>query len=414
MKPVERTPVKPANVTYQIVIAALTILLWIDVMNNTVAAAEPAAANDLRAAYATSQDIAEGKRVAQASCVNCHGLNGISTSKDIPHIAGQRPGYLYMELRVYQAGSRGDTAMNNVVKYLRDDALVKVAAYYASLDPAQPASAFKSKATPVNADPLSAGKASAVGCAGCHGERGVSKTPGTPSLVGLEPKYLVAAMTAYKNGQRKNEMMKTLVSSLTENDMNNLALFYATQKPAKAQTPAQGKTAAGKSAAAACAGCHGENGTGSSAAPSLAGQEAQYFAAAIRAYKVGSRDDPMMKAPAAGTDETAVRDIAAYYASLTPQAPAVRLPVTTADLAQRCDRCHGVDGNSTDPRAPALASQRADYLEKVLQAYRKGERKSTAMTAMLDGLSDSDMEALASHYARKKGRSVVYVPLPAK
>lgn len=413
MKPVEKTPM-PDKSIYQIAVAALTLLLWIDLMHNTVRAAQPESANDLRAAYATSQDIAEGKRLAQASCANCHGLNGVSTAKAVPNIAGQRPGYLYVQLRGYQAGTRGDTAMGNVVKYLRDDALVKVAAYYASLDPAQPAAASKTKATSVKADPLSAGKAAASGCAGCHGDAGVSKTPGMPSLAGLEPKYLVAAMTAYKTGQRKNEMMKTLVSSLSEADMNNIALFYATQKPAKVQTPAQGKAAAGKTAAGACAGCHGENGISSSTAPSLAGQDAQYFAAAFRAYKDGTRDDPMMKAPAAGTDETAVKDMAAYYASLSPQAPAVRLPVTTTDMAQRCDRCHGVDGNSTDPRAPALASQRADYLEKVMQAYRKGERKSTAMAAMLDGLSDADIEGLANHYAAKKGRAVVYVPLPAK
>ena len=47
---------------------------------------------------------------------------------------------------VYQAGGRGNTPMNNVVKFLSDDALIKVAAYYASLDPAPPAPAPKSKA----------------------------------------------------------------------------------------------------------------------------------------------------------------------------------------------------------------------------------------------------------------------------
>jgi len=84
------------------------------------------------------------------------------------------------------------------------------------------------------------------------------------------------------------------------------------------------------------------------------------------------------------------------------------------ELAQRCDRCHGVGGNSTDPRSPALAAQRAEYLDRVMRAYQKGERKSTAMAAMLDGLSDSDIEALAAHYSRQKARSVVYVSLPAK
>jgi cytochrome c553 len=378
------------------------------------ATAQPGTADDLRAAYATPQDIAEGKRVAQASCASCHGINGIPSAKGVPNIAGQRPVYLHLELRVYQAGGRGDTPMNNVVKFLSDDALLKAAAYYASLDPPQPAAASKSKAAPPKLDTLSAGKAAAAGCLGCHGENGISKTPGMPSLAGLDPKYLVAAMGAYKNGQRKNDMMKPLVSALGEADMNNIALFFATQKPGKAQTPAPGKATAGKTAAAACAGCHGEGGVSTSTAPSLAGQEAQYFTAAFHAYKDGSRADPMMKAPAASTDEAAIKDLAAYYAAQQPQAPNVRVPITTVDMAQRCDRCHGVNGNSTDLRAPALASQRVDYLEKVMRAYQKGERKSTAMTAMLDGLGDADIEGLANHYAQQKARSVVYVPLPAK
>jgi len=376
--------------------------------------AQPAATDDLRAAYATPQDVADGKKVAQASCTACHGISGIPAVKGVPNIAGQRAVYLHRELLVYKAGGRGNTPMNNVVKFMSDDALLKVAAFYASLDPPQPAPTPKSKAASAAPDSVSAGKAAAAGCAGCHGETGISKTPGMPSLAGLDPKYLVAAMSAYKSGQRKNDMMKTLVSALGETDMNNIALFFATQKPGKAQTPAPGKTTEGKAAAAACAACHGEGGVSTSTAPSLAGQEAQYFTAAFHAYKDGSRAEPMMKAPAASTDEATVKDIAAYYATQQPQAPNVRIPLSTAELAQRCDRCHGVDGNSTDPRAPALASQRAEYLEKVLHAYQKGERKSTAMSAMLDGLNDADIEGLANYYARKKARSVVYIPLPSK
>lgn len=378
------------------------------------AAQRPSAASEMRAVYATPQDVAEGKRVAEASCASCHGVTGITGGKGVPHIAGQRPAYLYIELRAYQSGSRGNTPMNNVVKFLSDDALFKVAAYYASLDPAQPAPAAKTKARSSTPDPLAAGKAVASGCAGCHGDHGVSKVPGMPSLVGLDPKYVAAATLAYKNGQRKHDMMKTLVSALSDADINNVALFYAMQKPAKAQTPSPGNQAAGKAAATACAGCHGEGGVSTSTAPSLAGQDAQYFVAAMRAYKDGSRNDETMKAPAASTDENAVKDMAAYYANQTPQAPNVRKPLTLAEITQRCNRCHGVDGNSTDPRMPALASQRADYLERVMRAYQKGERKSTAMAAMLDGLSDADIEGLAAHYARQRARTVVYVILPAK
>ncbi|OFZ99132.1 MAG: hypothetical protein A3H35_10980 [Betaproteobacteria bacterium RIFCSPLOWO2_02_FULL_62_17] len=380
----------------------------------TPAKPQPTVVEDLRAAYATPQDIAEGKRVATASCASCHGNDGVARVKDVPHIAGQRPGYLYAELRVYQTVGRSNTAMNNVVKFLSDDALVKVAAYYASLDPASPAPAPRGKSAAAAPDPVNAGKAVAAGCSGCHGETGISGQPGMPSLVGLDPKFLADSMRAYKSGQRKNDMMKTLVSALSETEMNNVALFYALQKPGRAKTPSPGDQAAGKTAATACAGCHGEAGVSSGSAPSLAGQDAQYFLAAMRAYKDGSRADPAMKAPAASVDESMVKNLAAYYANQQPRAPKVRKPLTTAELAARCNRCHGVDGNSTDPHSPALAAQRAEYLERVLRAYQKGERRSKAMTAMLDGLNDADVQSLAAHYARQKARTVIYVPLPSK
>ncbi len=382
-------------------------------------AAQPArinleSGNDLRAVYAGAPEVAEGRRVAEASCASCHGKNGISRTKGMPNIAGQRPAYLYNELVTYKQGGRKDSGMVSAVKFLSDDALVKVAAYYGSLDPAQPEAKDDAKTAPAK-DPLAAGRTAAAGCAGCHGELGISKTPGMPSLVGLDPKYLVAAMTAYKNGQRKDDIMKTLMAAFSEADMKNVALFYALQKPARAQTPASGKQEAGKAAAAACAGCHGDQGvSGSPAPPSLAGQEAQYFASAIQAYKDGSRKDETMKGLAAALDEKTTKDLAAYYAAQQPQTPKVAKPLTTAELAQRCDRCHGVNGNSTDPRHPALAAQRADYLMKTLHDYKTGAHRSTAMSAMSSTLTDTDIENLASHYARQKARSITYVIVPAK
>jgi len=375
----------------------------------------PGSAEDLRAAYATATDVAEGKRLAEASCASCHGPNGISAAKGVPHLAGQRPAYLYLELRAYQSGARGDNAMNAAVKFLNDDALVKVAAYYASLDPAQPAPTAGAKATPAKPDTVQAGKAAAATCSGCHGEGGITKTPGMPNLVGMDPKYLVGAMKAYKGGQYKSDVMKSMLASVTDAEMDNIALYYALQKPARAQTPAPGDKAAGKGAAAtACAGCHGEQGvSGDPAIPSLAGQDAQYLTDALKAYKDGSRSDPTMKSLAATLDERAAKDIAAFYAAQEPRQTA-RQRLTTAEWAQRCDRCHGVDGNSTDPRSPALAGQRIEYLERVLHAYQTGARKSLAMAAMSGALTDADVEGLAAHYARQKARAVVYLILPAK
>ena len=366
--------------------------------------------DELRPLYAGLAEIAEGKRLAEMSCAGCHGITGISTTAGTPNLAGQRAVYLYLELKAYQSGGRSDPAMINSVKFLSDDALVKVAAYFASLDPAQPPA---TNASPQSRDPVEAGKSVALACAGCHGATGISNTPGTPSLVSLDPQYLVPAMKAYKNGQRRNDAMKSILSPLKDSDLNHVALFYALQKPARAQTKATGDEDAGKAAAASCAGCHGDLGaSGNPATPSLAGQEAQYLAAALRAYKKGERNDETMKGMVAPLDDNAFNNLAAYYAAQEPQPLDVRKPLSAEEWAQRCDRCHGLNGNSTDPRFPALAGQRVDYLDKVLHAYKMRARRSSEMAAMSDVLSEEDIANLATHYGRQKARAVVFVPLP--
>jgi len=377
------------------------------------AAAQPAppGASELRPVYASSEEIAEGKRLAEKMCASCHGADGISTIEGVPNLASQRPAYLYLELKAYQSGARGESGMADTVKVLNDDAIVKLAAYFASLDPAQPSAPRARKAS---LDPVEAGKAATGTCAGCHGETGVSKTPGMPNLAGLDPKYLVLAMKAYQSGLRKNDLMKSLSAATSEADINNIALFYALQKPSRAPTPATGDQAAGKAAAAACNGCHGESGISASTTPSLAGQDAQYLGDALRAYKDGSRGDEIMKGPAAALDDNTIKNLSAFYASLEPQQPNVRKPLTTEEWTQRCDRCHGLNGNSADPRLPALAAQRLDYLKKVLNDYRTGARKSREMAAMSGVLTELDVDNLAAHYAGQMARAVVFMPVPAK
>jgi cytochrome c553 len=97
---------------------------------------------------------------------------------------------------------------------------------------------------------------------------------------------------------------------------------------------------------------------------SLAGQDATYLASALQAYKQGARNDETMKGLAASLDDGAVKNLAAFYASQEPKQPNVHKPLSAEEWAQRWDRCHGVNGNSADPRLPALAAQRLDYLEK--------------------------------------------------
>jgi cytochrome c553 len=243
----------------------------------------------------------------------------------------------------------------------------------------------------------------------------VSKTPGMPNLTGLDPQYLIAAMKAYRGGQRKDAAMQAMLAAVSDADVSHIALFYALQKPARAQTPAPGDEQAGKTAATSCAGCHGDQGvSGNPATPSLAGQDAQYLAAALHAYKNGSRADETMKGLAAALDDNTVKNLSVYYAALQPQPLNVRKPLSGEEWAQRCDRCHGVNGNSSNPRFPALAGQRADYLENVLHAYKTRARRSPEMAAMSDGLTDDDIKNLAGHYSRQKARAVVFIPVPSK
>ena len=412
--PIKRMSTKQTGRT--IVLMGVMFIAGTMILNITSAAAQttaitPGDPSDLRPLFINAGEILEGKRLANSACAACHGLNGISVTQGVPNLAGQRAPYLYLELKAYKSDARGDKTMHNATMFLNDDAMVKVAAYFASLDPAEPSVT----AAPAKPDPLQAGKAATAACAGCHGEIGISKTPGMPSLVGLDPKYFVAAMQAYKNDQRKNPLMKSMVAAISDADLNNIALYYALVKPARAQTPSPGDQTRGKVAATACTGCHGDIGvSGSPTNPSLAGQDAQYLAVAMQAYKDGSRIDETMKSLVASLDNDAIRNIAAFYANQQPQPPNVRKPLTAQEWAQRCDRCHGLNGNSVDPRLPALAAQRMDYLVMVLKAYRLRVRRSSEMAAMSDALSESDIENLAAHYARQKARAVVYVTVPAK
>ncbi len=75
--------------------------------------------------------------------------------------------------------------------------------------------------------------------------------------------------------------------------------------------------AAGKAKAAVCAGCHGAEGIATNPQyPNLAGQNAPYLVSAMKAYKDGGRNHPVMKAMVSGLSDEDMENIAAYYESL--------------------------------------------------------------------------------------------------
>jgi cytochrome c553 len=148
--------------------------------------------------------------------------------------------------------------------------------------------------------------------------------------------------------------------------------------------------------------------------PTLAGQDARFFVKAMKAYKDGKRQHQQMFDAVDELTEADVNNMAAYYASQDPVRRNVRTPLTTVEWVNRCERCHGIDGNSNDPRFPMLAGQDRTYLSNVLQAYIGATRSNTLMHAMSDPLSAADIERIVEHYATQEPKSVVYMQLPCE
>ena len=75
-----------------------------------------------------------------------------------------------------------------------------------------------------------AGRTVMVKCQSCHGKDGLSRQPFVPNLAGQKEFYLVHSLMAYKAGERKSQMMSGVVGSLSNEDMGNVAAYYAAIK----------------------------------------------------------------------------------------------------------------------------------------------------------------------------------------
>jgi len=72
-----------------------------------------------------------------------------------------------------------------------------------------------------------AGRTKALACQACHGLDGVSKVPDAPNLAGQVEGYLVTQLRAFKSGARKSEAMSVVAATLSDQDIDNLAAYYA-------------------------------------------------------------------------------------------------------------------------------------------------------------------------------------------
>lgn len=82
-------------------------------------------------------------------------------------------------------------------------------------------------AAPAMASEVAAGRQKAQACAVCHGPLGVSTAPDAPHLAGQPALYFAAQMRAYRSGARKHEVMAVIAKPLSDEDIAQLAAWYA-------------------------------------------------------------------------------------------------------------------------------------------------------------------------------------------
>jgi cytochrome c553 len=74
---------------------------------------------------------------------------------------------------------------------------------------------------------VKAGRQKALQCQTCHGLDGLSKLPEAPNIAGNPEPYLVKQLDAFRKGERKNEMMSVVAQPLSDQDIADLAAYYA-------------------------------------------------------------------------------------------------------------------------------------------------------------------------------------------
>ncbi|MXZ81350.1 MAG: cytochrome c4 [Gammaproteobacteria bacterium] len=175
-----------------------------------------------------------------------------------------------------------------------------------------------------------AGKAKSATCVACHGNDGNSPIDQFPKIAGQAPGYIAAALQAYKSGEREDEVMFGMVSSLSEQDMADLDAYYASQS-STIETVSMDRSEdalAGESLyrtgyapfnVPACMGCHGPAGAGIPPKyPRLGGQHAAYLESQLLAFKSGERQNAEMETVAFPLSDQQIRQLSLYLSGLQP------------------------------------------------------------------------------------------------
>ena len=157
------------------------------------------------------------------------------------------------------------------------------------------------------------GKAISYTCLGCHGIEGYKNAYpmySVPKLEGQHPEYLAAALQEYRSGDRAHLTMHAQASTLSDQDIADIAAYFA-GKPLVSQGKPAGTP---PQVATLCVSCHGQDGVAIAPTyPSLAGQHEDYLTRAIDEYRKGGRKNPIMKGFAATLKDEDIDVIAKYF-----------------------------------------------------------------------------------------------------
>ncbi len=188
---------------------------------------------------------------------------------------------------------------------------------------------FAATSEPAAAKPdLAKGEATANSvCAACHSTDGSRGSPANPILQGQHPQYLAKQLTEFKSGKRANAIMKGFAATLSEEDMTNVAAFYATKQAKPGFAKDKELVSLGQKiyrggiadrSIPACSACHSPNGAGIPAQyPRVAGQHADYTAAQLVAFRDGVRqNNAQMTGVAAKLNDREIKALADYIAGL--------------------------------------------------------------------------------------------------
>jgi len=159
-------------------------------------------------------------------------------------------------------------------------------------------------------------------CAGCHGIPGAfnaNPVYHVPKLGGQNADYIEVALQGYRRGTRGHATMQAQASSLTDQDMADVAAYFAGLEgepdPGRRSASAA-QIEAGRAKAATCVACHGAEGVAAAPQwPNLAGQHESYLLEALEQYKDGSRVDLVMNPLMTPLDGASIEELAAFFSA---------------------------------------------------------------------------------------------------